>query len=306
MNSQAQEKITLADSMAASLKSALLILKFVLPFSLLADLLLHFRLLAPLGVLFAPVTDWLGLPPEAAMAVAAGMLLNLYAAIALAAPLGLDPWQWTVLAVFLGVCHSLPVESAIMKQLGIALLYSVLLRVSMACVSVLPLLALDHGLAGTVTAAAVPVSATLYPDLAALLRGSLINAVILSARVILLITGIIVVMDRVRNMAWMHRWLGRIDSGFSLVAGQLLGITYGAGILLRERIEGRLSRRATVFVGTFLLVCHAVIEDTLLFVLFGASGLLIVATRGIMAVAISCLVLAVYINWLEKRRNFGP
>ena len=97
----------LANSLRSAVQSGLLILKFVVPLYLLADILLYFDLLRPLGFLFAPVTSLLDLPPEAAVALAGGVLINIYAGIAFAAPLDLSPYQWTVLAVFLGVCHSM-------------------------------------------------------------------------------------------------------------------------------------------------------------------------------------------------------
>ena len=114
----------LRDSLKSSIVSGLLILKYVVPFYLVADGLQYFDLLRHLGFFFAPFTSLLDLPPEAAVALAGGVLINIYAGIAFAAPLGLSPYQWTILAVFLGVCHSMIVESAIMAKLGISYGYS--------------------------------------------------------------------------------------------------------------------------------------------------------------------------------------
>jgi len=58
------------------------------------------------------------LPNESSLAIISGLFLNLYAAVAFAAPLNMTPQQWTVLAVFLGVCHSLVVETIIIGKLG--------------------------------------------------------------------------------------------------------------------------------------------------------------------------------------------
>ena len=94
-------KQLLLDSLKSSVESGLLILKFVVPLYVLADMLIYFDLLKYLGVVFAPFTTLLDLPAEAAVALASGVLINIYAGIAFAAPLGLSPYQWTVLAVFL-------------------------------------------------------------------------------------------------------------------------------------------------------------------------------------------------------------
>jgi hypothetical protein len=136
-----------------SLKSAgassLLILKFVIPLHILADILLYCDALEPLTFLFAPITALLDLPAEAAMAVAGGVLLNIYAGIAFAAPLDLSPYQWTILAVFLGVCHSMIVECTIMAKLGISYGYSIVLRGAGACLTVLPVLFMPASFFGT-------------------------------------------------------------------------------------------------------------------------------------------------------------
>lgn len=60
----------LRDSLRSAFSSALLILKYVVPFYLLADILDHFDLLRHLGFLFAPLTGLLDLPTGAAVALA--------------------------------------------------------------------------------------------------------------------------------------------------------------------------------------------------------------------------------------------
>lgn len=122
------------------MSSAWLILKLVVPLYILSDFLLYYDLLRHISFLFTPLTELLHLPAEAAVAVAGGMLLNVYAAIAFAAPLGLTAYQWTILGIFLGVCHALVVESAIMAKLGVSYGYSIVLRIVGAFLAVLPVL----------------------------------------------------------------------------------------------------------------------------------------------------------------------
>ena len=42
-------------------------------------------------------------------------------------------------------------------------------------------------------------------------------------------------------------------------------------------------KKKILYIGTFLMICHALIEDTLLFVIFGANFLIIVTLRVIFA-----------------------
>lgn len=283
----------LKDSLKSAFSSAVLILKLVVPFYILADMLLYYDLLRYISFLFTPITGVLDLPAEAAMALAGGILINLYAAIAFAAPLDLSPYQWTILAVFLGVCHAMVVESAIMAKLGISYGYSVLLRLSAAFVATFPILLMPDSM---FRQAAEGGQLTLrnHDAFWPMLVESGGNAVILSFKIIFLITLIVVVMDLLKAAPPIKRYTEKVNTSFSIIVGQLLGITYGAGLLIREVNRGTLSREDIFFVGTFLMICHSIIEDVLLFVIFGANLLVVAGVRLAAAVILSCLLVRVF------------
>jgi len=288
----------LQQSLKTSLTSGLLILKLVIPFYILADILLYFDLLRPVSQLFSPVTSVLGLPAETAMAITAGVFLNLYAAVAFAAPLGLSPYEWTILGVFLGVCHSLPVENVIMKKLGISFLYSTFLRVFMAFLTTFPLFFLPSSLfpPKVVTEKVVLANYTTIPEL---LLGSIVNAAILSIKIIVLITIIIFFMDYLKRSRFISNYSDKVQTSFSILTGQLLGITYGAGILFQEAASGNLERKDIFFIGTFLMICHSLLEDPLLFVLFGANYWVIIISRLVMA----CIVATLFTHFLPEEAH---
>lgn len=283
----------LKESLHSALTSAVLILKLIIPLYILADVLLYFDLLRHISFLFTPITGLLDLPPEAAMALAGGMLINLYAAIAFAAPLDLSPYQWTVLAVFLGVCHALVVESAIMAKLGISYGYSILLRLLAAFVTTLPVLLLPQSFF-TQTGGGGKVPAQVDQTFWEMLLHSGSNAVILSFKIILLISIIVLVMDLLKSAPIIKDYTEKVSTAFSIIVGQLLGITYGAGLLIREVNRGTLSREDLFFIGTFLMICHSIIEDVLLFVLFGANLLVVAGVRLTGAVVLSFLLLRLF------------
>ena len=93
------------------------LLKMVLPWYLASELLMISGVLDYLGSFLKPLMGIWGLPPEAAAVLLAGMLVNLYAAAAVAAPLALTWQQVSVLGLILGICHSLVVETVIMREL---------------------------------------------------------------------------------------------------------------------------------------------------------------------------------------------
>ena len=283
----------LKESFHSSLTSGLLILKLVIPFYILADILLFYDLLRPISKLFLPVTSILQLPAETAMAITTGILLNLYAAVAFAAPLGLSSYEWTILGVFLGVCHSLPVENSIMKKLGLGFLYSTFLRLTIAFLTTFPLFFLPKSwYSGSESGKIIEI--TEYANLPELLLHSTLSAAILAAKIIVLITIIIFFMDMLKQTSFIARYNQRVQTSFSLLTGQLLGITYGAGILLKEANSGNLKKKDLFFIGTFLMICHSLLEDPLLFVLFGANYWIMVISRLIMASLTAFLLTRLY------------
>ncbi len=286
-------KHRLLDSLKSAATSSLLILKLVIPLYTLADVLLYFDLLRYAGFLFAPFTSLLDLPPEAAVALAGGVLINIYAGIAFAAPLGLSPYQWTVLGVFLGVCHSMIVECTIMAKLGISFGYSIILRAVGACLTVIPVLLMPAAFFGD-TVRKNPIPVHQYTDFWQMLLHSLGKSLVLAVEIIVLISLIIVLMDALKSTRLMQAHIAKVNTSFSIIAGQLLGITYGAGILIREATRGTLSREEIFFIGTFLMICHSIVEDVLLFVLFGANYWIIIGVRLTAALLIRFFLLRVF------------
>jgi len=76
---------------------------------------------------------------------------------------------------------------------------------------------------------------------------------------------------------------------FPLIIGLIFGLSYGAGVIIESAEENNLSKRDLYTLMIFLVACHAVIEDTLLFVVVGASLWFLLGIRLIVAIIISYL-----------------
>lgn len=279
------------NSLKTSLKSSWTILKLIVPIYILADILFYYDLLSHITFIFKPLVALLGLPQEAALAIVSGLFLNLYAAIAFAAPLGLGAKEWTVLAVFLGIAHALLVETEIMKRLGLSRIYSICLRLGVGLLvggltSTLPQSWFTHELSQET----VLPNQSIYHSLVDLLQNSLYESLSLSIKVIALVTMLIFFLDFIKSLPMIEKHSQKVNSGFSILVGVILGITYGAGILIAEYEKGILQKREVLFIGTYLMICHAIIEDTLLFVIFGANPWLIVGLRLLFATLVAYLI----------------
>lgn len=280
-------------SLKKSLQSSWIILKLIIPIYILAEVLYFYNTLSYISFLIEPFTSIIGLPSETSLAIISGIFLNLYAAVAFAAPLDLTIHQWTILAVFLGVCHSLVVEGVIMKKIGISNAYSY----SMRFITGLILAYVTYLIPSSYFSSSITNDSfekTDYNSLYELLYNSSIDASILSIKIILLIAILIFTMDFIKTRKFIIESQKNVTKGFTLLVGIILGITYGAGVLIDEVKSGKMKEEDVFYVATFLMICHAIIEDTLLFVIFGADFTIVILIRTLGAIAFSWLLLMVF------------
>src|SRR5699024_245482 len=78
-------------------------------------------------------------------------------------------------------------------------------------------------------------------------------------------------LDRFSNMvAAFMRFLGMDkNASTTLVAGLTIGLAYGAGLMIQAVKEDGVSKRDMYLALIFLVSCHAVVEDTLVFLPLG-------------------------------------
>ncbi|BEP28315.1 nucleoside recognition domain-containing protein [Helicovermis profundi] len=91
-------------------------------------------------------------------------------------------------------------------------------------------------------------------------------------------------------------------ASFPLLVGLIFGISYGSGVLIQSASEGDLTEKDQILLVTFLIMCHAVFEDTLLFVAIGAKGMMILIPRIIIAFILVLIVSKRILNEDENSR----
>jgi len=295
-------KFSIKNSLQSSIKSSIIILKLVVPIYIFADILFYYNLLEYITFIFEPITSFLSLPNEAALSIVSGIFLNLYAAIAFAAPLGLSPKEWTILAVFLGICHALIVETAIIKKLGISNIFSILLRLIAGLIVgfIVTLMPQSWFASESILIQNTP-TAQNHNSVFELLSDSLYQSIYLSFQIIVLVTLLIVVLDYIKSLDIVEEYTKKVNSAFSISIGVILGITYGAGILISEYEKNTLTKKEILYIGTFLMICHAIIEDTLLFVIFGANFWVIVTLRVLFAFIFATICVKLLSNKVQTK-----
>ena len=108
-----------------------------------------------------------------------------------------------------------------------------------------------------------------------------LEAGVLAIEISILVSLVILLTTFIKGLRFLTKFDHHLSAMMALITGVLIGITYGAGVLLKE--AKNMTRKQILSVCYFLMVAHAIIEDSLLFVLFGADLVLLVSIRLIFA-----------------------
>jgi len=130
---------------------------------------------------------------------------------------------------------------------------------------------------------------------------ALLGATKLSLKLILIVVPLVTLFELLRYLPVFRRAGGAVDplmrgmglsreAAVPLFTGIFLGIAYGAGIIIRSAQEKALPKRQLFLMGLFLATCHAVVEDTLIFVVIGGNGWIMLGVRILIAVGLTALL----------------
>ncbi|OYD07560.1 hypothetical protein CHM34_11065 [Paludifilum halophilum] len=275
--------------------------KIIFPITLIVGVLQHTPVIDTLIAWVSPAMSWLGLPGEAAIPLVLGNLLNLYAAIGAMLPLELKVKEVFILAVMLSFSHALPLESAVCKRAGISSLLITSVRMGLAAVSGALIHAFWNGGQETVRFSGGGPAEETVSGWGEIILSALQTAgssiLQLAVIVIPLMLGIQVMRDLGfldRFAEWMKplmKPLGIAPRGsVTLTSGLLIGLSFGAGVILQQTREKRFTRREITLILIFLACCHGVIEDTLIFVPLGIPVWPLLFIRLIAAILLTLII----------------
>lgn len=110
------------------------------------------------------------------------------------------------------------------------------------------------------------------------------------------------ILDKLANFLYpITKFLGiSKKSSFPLLVGLTLGLAYGAGVIIKSAKEGDMTKRDLYLLMIFLVTCHSVIEDTLIFVAIGASGWLLLGIRVPLAVILTIIASKLIDKYLKN------
>ena len=278
--------------MPRSLSICLWLLKVMLPISLAVRVLQYVGVIDWLAGVLSPLFAYIGLSGDSAIVFLTSIFLPLYPTIAVMATLTLTLREATILAVMCLVSHNLPVECSVAHKTGSPFGRIVAFRVAMSFVSAIVLNALMPQSDAAFSFLASSVEVTSW---GMLFTQWLSSSLILVVTIVLIVSALMVLQRVLEEFGWMHRIAHSLSplmrifglpTGCSLLwlTGNVVGMAYGAAIMIDEVEQGRLTRHEANLVNHHLGVSHSLLEDTMLFVAMGISFWWIFLTRLVLAI----------------------
>ncbi|WP_243638088.1 nucleoside recognition domain-containing protein [Rubrobacter taiwanensis] len=307
-------RISWAEGLRNGLWTAWVLGKIIFPVTLAVTALQYTPAFDVLLSGLRPVMAPLGLPEEAAIPLLLGNLVNLYAAIGAMLSLELTVKQVFILAVMLSFSHMLPGEGAICRRAGGSFLLITALRLGLAVLSAAVINLVWRG--GKERAAY-----SISPPAQAEPSGTgeiLLHALQAAAYGVLGLAAIVVpimlLIQILRDLRFLDWFAARMQplmsplglaprASVTMASGLIFGLAFGAGVILQQAREQRFTRREITLILVFLATCHAVVEDTLIFVPLGVDVLWLLLIRLAAAVALTALLAAL---WREPGKLSPP
>lgn len=287
------------------LKTALYLLKIMIPVSLAVALLDWSGLLYHVARFLAPAMRHLGLPGQAAFALVSGFLISNYSSIAVISTLGLSVREVTIVAIICLTAHNLIVETAVMKKAGSSVVKMVFLRLGMGLAAGWALNLLLPGAPAKAAFIAPPAHAAALSALLPALSAWGLDTLGLILKILAIVV-IIMVVQRLLEEFRIANLLGRIFAPVMRIFGlpesasilwiviNTVGYAYGAAVIMEQIEGGKMKKQEADLFNHHAAMSHSLFEDTILYAAVGVSVFWITVPR---------LVLALVVVWLERLRR---
>lgn len=284
----------------------------IFPVTLIISVLQYTALYEALLSGLTPVMALIGLPNEAAIPLTLGNLLNLYAALGAMLTMDLTVKQVFILALMLGFSHSLPLEAAICRKIGVSVLLVVSFRITLALAAAFAVDSLWSGGAELARYGFVPPAESEPSGWVEILLAGLQAAVSGIIQLAVIVIPVMMMIQILKDIGVLARFaqlmrpfmqpLGIAPRGAVTMAGGLIfGIAFGAGVIIEQVREQKFTKRELTLMILFLCVCHAVVEDTLIFIPLGINVLPLLLIRLTAAVLLTLLIARLWRSYSPAR-----
>ncbi|MFD1848999.1 nucleoside recognition domain-containing protein [Oceanobacillus bengalensis] len=287
--------------------------KVIFPITLIVTILQFTPVLPWIIKQLEPIMGLIGLSGEAAVPLVLGNFLNLYAGIAAIISFDFTVKEVFMMAMMLSFCHNLFVESAVATKVGVKWWVIISVRGGLALLSAIIINLFWNGGAEQAQYGFISSSATTPTGITEIAFHGLETAVITIGQLALIVIPLMVIMQILREKGWLHALSNKFapfmkllginkNASMTMVAGLTIGLAYGAGLMIQAVKEDGVSRKDMTLALIFLVACHAVVEDTLIFIPLGIPVLPLLIIRLTTAILLT-MIIAFFWNRADNKRK---
>lgn len=279
------------------------LVRVIVPMTFLVALLEWCGFIAIVAGICEPFMRFFGLSGESLLVFLGSIFFNVYGALAIASSLSLNLREATILAVMCLTAHNLISETAAMKKTGSSAVKMTLLRLGAALAAAW----LFDKILPRWSASRPFMSASPYIKIPfASMVGTWALSISKFLAIIAAVVVIIMIAQRVMEEFKLLRFLSAIvapfmkflgltaDSSFHWIVINIMGYSYGAGLVAGEIESGRMKPQDGDLFNHHAAMCHSLVEDTALFAIFGISLFWLTVPR---------LIMAFVVVWFERIRR---
>ncbi|MGD7053046.1 nucleoside recognition domain-containing protein [Sutcliffiella horikoshii] len=289
--------------------------KVIFPVTLLVGILQHTPVLQYLINAIAPIMGIFGLSGEAAIPLVIGNFLNLYAGIGAILTLDLTVKEVFILAVMLSFSHNLLVESTVAAKVGLKIWVILAVRLGLAFSAGIIINLVWKGGGELAQYGMVAKSEEAVTGFFPIIFDATQRGLMGILQLAIIVIPLMILVQYMKELGWLavfSKWMGpftralgmKENTSTTMAAGLVIGLAYGAGVMIQAVKEDNVSKKDLTLAFIFLVACHAVVEDTLIFIPLGIPVWPLLAIRVTTAIL---LTIAVAFIWkrleLAKRKE---
>lgn len=275
--------------------------KVIFPITLIVTILQYTPVLPWLIKQLSPIMGLLGLSGEAAVPLVLGNALNLYAGIAAIISFDFTVKEVFIMAIMLSFSHNLFIESTVASRVGVNWWLISGLRVGLALMAAFVINLVWSGGAEQAQYGFITSQSAGFNGWQGLAWHGLQTALIAVVQLACIVIPLMIVMQFLREKGWLTLFSNKFapftrvlgmekNTSMTLVAGLTIGLAYGAGLMIQAVKEDGVSKKDMYLALIFLVACHAVVEDTLVFIPLGIPVWPLLVIRLVTAIILTMVV----------------
>jgi hypothetical protein len=287
--------------------------KVIFPITIIVTILQYTPILNWMINGVTPIMGLIGLSGDAAIPLVLGNFLNLYAAIGAILTLDLTVKEVFILAVMLSFSHNMLIESSVAKRVGVSIGLTVLVRVGLAFISAIVINLVWKGGGELAQYGLITKNEEVITGWGNILLDAVTKASIGIFQLAIIVIPLMVGIQILKDLQWLavfSKWMSpftrvlgmKENTSTTLAAGLFFGLAFGAGVMIPTAKKDGVSKKDLTLAFIFLVGCHAVIEDTLIFIPLGIPVLPLLLVRLVTAIVLTVIVAYIW-NRVEANRK---